>query len=99
MLNNVQQIRLTKQVLIVFVVDKFMTEVKFIYNYILLKRITIKMMNEMRKIRLIKQISYLNAFKKYKFKVRKVRFVQSLNRFREKFQRRISMIYLKNFKL
>lgn len=99
MLNNVQQIRLTKQVFIVYIVDKFMNEVKPVHNYILLKRIIIKIMNEIQKIRLTKQVSYFNAFKKYKSEVKEVKSVQSLNRFRESFSAELLMIYLKSFRL
>jgi len=89
MLNNMQQIRLTEQVPIVCAVDKFMIEVKPVHNYTPSRRITARMMDEVRKICSTEQVSYLNALEKYKSEVREVRSVQSLNRFRGKFQRRI----------
>ena len=89
MLDNVQQIRLAKQVPIGYAVDKFMTEVKPVHNYTPSPRITARMMDEMRKIRLTEQVSASNALEKYTSEVREVRSVQSLNRFRGKFQRRI----------
>ncbi len=89
MLDNVQQIRLTEQVPIVCAVDKFMTEVRPVHDYTPSGRITARMMDEMRKIRSTEQVSYWNALEKYRSEVGDVRSVQSLNRFRGKFQRRI----------
>jgi len=89
MLDNVQRIRLTEQVPIVCAVDKFITEVKPMHNYTPSRRITARMMDEVRKIRSTEQDSYWNALEKYRSEVRDVRSVQSLNRFRGKFQRRI----------
>ena len=88
-LDNVQQIRLTEQVPIVCAVDKFMTEVKPVHNYTPSGRITARMMDEMRKIRSTEQVSHWNALDKYRSEAREARSVQSLNRFRGKFQRRI----------
>ena len=89
MLDNVQQIHLTEQVPIVCAVDKFMAEVKPTHKYTPSSRITARMMDEARKIRLREQISLRDALKKCKSEVREVGSVQSLHRFRGKFQRRI----------
>ena len=89
MLVNVQQIPLTEQVPIVCAVDKFMAEVKPIHNYTPSSRMTARMMDEPRKIRSTEQISLWHALKKYRSEVSEVKSVQSLHRFRGKFQRRI----------
>jgi len=47
------------------------------------------MIDEVRKIRSMEQVSYLSALKEYEAEIREVRSMQSLNRFRGKFQRRI----------
>lgn len=61
MLDNVQQVRLAKQVPIVYAVDKFMTEGKPMHNYTPSPRITVRMMDGMRKIRLTDQVSASNV--------------------------------------
>lgn len=89
MLDSVQQIHLTEQVPIVYAVDKFITEVKPIHKYTPSSRITAKMMDEARKIRSTEQISLSDALEKYRSQVREVGSMQSLHRFRGKFQRQI----------
>jgi len=58
MLDNVQQIRLTEQVPIVYAVDKFMTKVKPVHNYTPSGRITARIIDEVRKVRLTQQVSH-----------------------------------------
>lgn len=89
MLDNVLQIPLTEQVPIVCAVDKFMTEVKPVHEYTPSPRITARMMTEVRKIGSTEQISPSKALERYRSEVREVRSVESLNRFRGKFQRDI----------
>lgn len=89
MLDHVQQIHLTEQVPLVCAVDKFMAEVKPIHNYMPSSRITARMVEEAQKIRSTEQISLWDALKKHRSEVREVGSVQSLHRFRGKFQPRI----------
>jgi len=60
-----------------------------VHNYTPSGRITARIMDEVRKVRLTEQVSYWNALEKYRSEFREVRSVRSLNRFRGKFQRRI----------
>lgn len=92
MLDNVQQIRLTEQVPIVYAVDRFMREVKPTHDYTPRGQITAKMMNEMRKIHSTEKVSQRSALKAIEqctSKFKEIRHMQSLNRFRGRFQRRI----------
>ena len=86
MLDNVQQIQPVEQVPIAYAVDKFMTEIQPKHEYHPSHRITAKMKDEARKLRLTEQISFLAAFERYRSQVGHKR---SLQRFRGKFQRRI----------
>lgn len=99
MLDNVQQIRLTEQVPIVYAVDKFMNEVKPVHNYAPSGRIPARMIDEVRKICSTEQVSHRNALDKYMAELGEARSVQSLIRFRGKFQRQIIDGYLKSFRL
>lgn len=89
MLDNVLQIPLTEQVPIVCAVDKFMTEVKPVHDYTPSTRVTARIITEVRKIGSTEQISPSKALERYRSEVREVRSVESLNRFRGKFQRDI----------
>lgn len=65
MLDNVQQICLTEQVPIAYTIDKFINDVKLIHHYTpnsLL--VTPKVINEVREIRLIEQVSNSDGLKK-----------------------------------
>lgn len=64
-------------------------EVKPVHYYTPSGRITARMMDELRKIRSTEQGSHWNALNKYRSEVGEARSVQSLNRFRGKFQRQI----------
>ena len=89
MLDKVQHVHSTEQVPIAYAVNKFMAEVRPIHNYRPSPRITDKMMDEARKICSTERITLGKALDKYQSEVRKVGSVQSLHRFRGKFQRQI----------
>ena len=60
------------------------------HNYTPSRQVTARMMDEVRKIRLMEQVSHRNALIGYRSEVGEIRSVQTLNRFQGKFQRRVT---------